>query len=435
MSRFTGLRVPTLAVCGLLASSAVSAAQAQDLLESAVYSTHGHGTAVAVSLRLAAGTQDDPAGLEGTAVLLARILEDQAARALDPATSLLSAEVHRTTTVFTLLTLPEGWKRAWRSVDSVLFHAALDPTLLGVRRSELLERLTFEEGSPILDFEREAVGLFAEPGSPWARPVRGTPASVAAIDVMTLEAYRVAQYRPAAAALAVVGPVEANTQFRELPDTAAADADSVGVLPDSLAPTAGADQPSAPVQTEVPWLVGDRVNLVRDVTSTWITVGYPVPPELPHTHLELVAHLLMEELDPVPPDPDRYDVAVRIDQTPRGSMLLIEATVFPEAADRWEQRILGEVRRLADTLIPDDFFRWRRRRFRTARLLEQASPEAEAARITSDLLREGIVRNMDVSIWDLDAEALQAAAASLGEPRIFRYGPDLGQEGTGGSAR
>jgi hypothetical protein len=388
-----------------------------------------------VSLRLAAGAQDDPTGLEGAAVLLAQILEDQAARALDPATSVVTAQVHRTTTVFTLLTLPEGWQHAWRAVDSVLFRADLDPTLLGVRRAELLERLTFEVGSPILDVEREAVGVFAERGSPWARPVRGTLTSVVAIDVTTLEGYRSAHYRPEAAALAVVGPVEANTPSLEEPDSATVEADSVAVAPDSLAPTVGADRTVPRVPREVPWLVGDRVDLVRDVTSTWITVGYPVPPELPRTHLELVAHLLMEELDPVPPDPDRYDVAVRIDQTPRGSLLVIEATVFPEAADRWEQRILGEVRRMAAAPIPDDFFRWRRRRFRTARLLEQAAPEAEAARITSDLLREGLARNMDVAIWDLDASALQAAAASLGEPRIFRYGPDLGQEGAGGSLR
>jgi predicted Zn-dependent peptidase len=387
-----------------------------------------------VSLRLAAGAQDDPPGLEGAAVLLAQILRDQAARTLDPATSVLTAEVHRTTTVFTLLTLPDGWAQAWRAVHSVLFQADLDPTLLDVRRSELLERLTFEAGSPILDAEREAVGVFAERGSPWARPVRGTLTSVTAIDITTLEGYRSAQYRAEAAAIAVVGPVEADTPSSTAPDSVPVGADSVASVSDSLPPTLGAG-PTSPVRGETPWLVGDRVNLVRDVTSTWITIGYPVPPELQRTHLELVAHLLTEELDPVPPDPDRYDVAVRIDQTPRGSVLVIEATVFPEAADRWEERILAEVRRLAAAPIPDDFFRWRRRRFRTARLLEQAAPEAEAARMTADLLREGTVRNMDVSIWDLDAETLQAAAASLGEPRIFRYGPELGQEGARGLLR
>ena len=76
MSRVTGLRVFALAALGLLGSGAVCAAQPQALLESAVYSTHGHGTAVAVSLRLAAGAQDDPMGREGAAVLLAQILEN-----------------------------------------------------------------------------------------------------------------------------------------------------------------------------------------------------------------------------------------------------------------------------------------------------------------------------------------------------------------------
>jgi predicted Zn-dependent peptidase len=391
----------------------------------------------------------DPPGKEGTALMLARVLEAEAGRVLDPARSLLSARVDRTTTVFTLLTLPEGWPGVWQVVDSVIFMGQLDPGSLLGRRQELLERLRFEEGSPVREFERAAVELFADPGSPWARPVRGSMTSVQAIDVGTLSEYRSARYDRSAAALAVVGPLGTAEKTDAPPDTSAARPDSLADSPvppnpeaDSLAAAtdtarAGEGEGLAPARAppprDVPWLTGDRINRIEDVTATWITVGYPVPPDLPRTHLELVAHLLIEELDPVPPDPDRYDIDVRIDRTSRGSMLRIQATVFPEAADRWERRILEAVERLGAAPIGEDFFRWRRRRFRTARLLEQSPPEAEADRVTADLLREGRARDLDLEIWGLTAAALQAAAASLGEPRIFRYGPDLGQEGQGGS--
>jgi hypothetical protein len=155
-------------------------------------------------------------------------------------------------------------------------------------------------------------------------------------------------------------------------------------------------------------------------------VAYPAPGDLPRTRLELIAHLLEEELDPTPPDPDRYSVDVRLEETPGGPVLVVEAAVFPEATARWEGRITGAVRRLAEEPIPEDFFSWRRRRFRTARLLEEAAPEAEAARMTADLLRDGVVRDLGLEIWGLTAAAVVETARALGEPRIFVLGPDLG---------
>jgi hypothetical protein len=140
----------------------------------------------------------------------------------------------------------------------------------------------------------------------------------------------------------------------------------------------------------------------------------------------LVAHLLKEELDPTPPDPDRYSVDVRIEEPPGGPVLVVEAAVFPEATARWEGRITAAVQRLAGAPIAADFFSWRRRRFRTARLLEEGAPEAEAARMTADQQRDGRVRDLGLEIWGLDAAALSAAARALGEPRIFILGPDLG---------
>ena len=168
------------------------------------------------------------------------------------------------------------------------------------------------------------------------------------------------------------------------------------------------------------------------MTSTWLSVAYPAPASLSRTALELVAHLVDEELNPVPPDPDRFWVDVRLVDAPGGPVLVIDASVLPEAADRWEDRITRVVRGLSERRMEEDFFRWRRRRFRTTRLLDEARPEAEAERMAVDLHRSGAARLLGVEIWTLDGEALQHAAASLGEPRILRFGPDLGPQDGGG---
>ena len=116
---------------------------------------------------------------------------------------------------------------------------------------------------------------------------------------------------------------------------------------------------------------------------------------------------------------------VRVEETPAGAVLMVEASVFPESAERWEARILGAMEGLATQVTPDDFFAWRRRRFRAARLVEEAAPEVEARRITADLLRDGRMRDLGVEIWSLRPEAVQAAARALGPPRIMLLGPDL----------
>ncbi|MDP2957614.1 MAG: hypothetical protein Q8N53_14405 [Longimicrobiales bacterium] len=369
-------------------------------------SSHIHGTIVAVALRLHAGSQDDPEGFAGTAWLLARVLEDQVKRTLGPSQGVFTAQVERATTVFTLLAEPSAWASAWAIADAVLFDTPIDAGLLDSHKAALLDQLEFEAGSPFGDFEAEAAGLLAEPGSPFSRPPRGTAESLPGVGPGTLEAYRSAFHRRDLAAQAIVGPLPPEN-------------------PSARSPAAERPTP------DIAWVTGDRVFLARDVTNTWIAVAYPAPAALPRTHLEVVAHLLEEELDPTPPAADRYDVDVRLQETPHGSVLVVEASVLPEAAAAWEERILAAVEGLASEPIGEDFFRWRRRRFRAARLLEESAPEVEARRITADMLREARVRDLGVEIWSLDARALLSAARSLGPPRVFLMGPDLRQEGSG----
>lgn len=379
------------------------------------WSAHPHGTAVAVGLRIPVGSADDPEGLEGSAWVLAATLEDQVKRALGTKAAVFSGSVERGSTVFTLLAEPSEWERAWAVADSVLFGATLDPTLVQRHRAALLERLTFEAGSPVRTFEAEAARLLSRAGSRYVRPQRGTHASLTAITLGSLEALRGSAWRRERGAVAVVGPLTLAP-----PSGGAAEPGAGEVAP---------GRPVLPADGEAPWSTRERRVVVQDVTNAWVTVAYPAPAGIPRTHVELVAHLISEELDPFPPAAERYSAAARIEDTPAGAVLVVEASVFPEAAELWEERILRLVDRLGREPMGADFFAWRRRRFRAACLLQQAAPEEEARRMTADLLREGRVRDLGGDIWALDARAAQAAASALGPPRILVVGPDLHQGG------
>ncbi len=398
-----GVAAAGLALLALVAASPPARAQETGPYARVAVSRHAVGTMVAVSLRVPAGSRDDQDGYGGTAWLLAHVLARQADSTLDPGQATLSVTVGRGSTLFTLLAVPEAWRACWGAVDSVLFRAPLDVDDLQAERRDLLERLSFENHSPERDFGEAVAELLAKPGDPWARPVRGTAESVGAVTPANLSLFRSDHYHARSAVLALVGPL------------------GEGPVPEAADTTL----PAPP--TGMAWRTGARTVHTQDVTSTWIAVAYPAPADLSRTTLEMLAHLVDEELDPTPPAPDRYSVDVRIEDAPGGPVLLVEATVFPEASDRWEKRILDTVAALARKPMQADFFRWRRRRFRTERLLAEAAPEAEANRLTADLLREGRARDLDAETWGLDAEAVASAARSLGEPRILRLGPDLGE--------
>lgn len=412
--RFAGATLLTLAVLGGpaapgLGAQAPAPATARASLADfgltgfadAAVRPHEDGTMVAVAVRIPVGSADDPDGRGGTAWLTARTLEAQAAATLDASDAVLTAEVQRSHTTYTLLATPDAWRQAWLETSVLLFDAPLRPDLFSAQRAALLARMTFERGSPARDFRQEAVAMLGEPGSPWVRPLQGSPATLDSITAAGAEAWRDGAYRRSTGTAAVVGPVPP-----------------------------GPERVDAPARDTVAqaWYVGTRVPLDREVTSTWLAVAYPAPAGTSRTALELVAHMIEEELDPVPPDPDRFGVEVRLEDAPRGTVLVIEASVLPEAADRWEARIQSAVARLSEDVIADDFFRWRRRHFRAHRLLEEARPEAEARRVADDLARSGRVRDLPTEIWSLDGRTLRDTAAALGEPRILRFGPDLRQQ-------
>jgi len=360
------------------------------------------GTVVSIVVRIPSGSADDQEGFGGTAWLLGHLLADRADEAAGPGTS-VAVQVSRGETLFTVLSLPGGWVDAWSHVESVIFGEAPEAVDVDRGRQALQHDLTFDQGSPVRNFEMEAARIIAPTSHPWARPIRGTPQTLGNVSELSLRLFAGNYYQPHAATVSVVGP----RSF---------------VSPTPPRPAGG----ERPARLEPAWSVGQRFRLDQDITNSWIAVAWPVDPELPRTSLEFLVHLLAEQLDPAPPDPDRYSVDVRLEETPGGPVVVVEAAIFPEAADRWEARILDQAALLAREAMDDDFFGWRRRRFRTARLLTESRPEAKAARIAHDIARSGAARDLPMEIWDLESADLLGAARALGEPRILRLGPDLG---------
>jgi len=399
--------VVLLVSAGLTAAAGLPATVDAQIPDTARYgavatSLHPRGTVVSIGVRISAGSAADQEGFSGTAWLLGQVLAHRAEAAGGPGTT-VSVDVSPGETLFTILTLPERWFDAWSRVESVIFGALPEGADIEERREELLDDLAFDAGSPVRNFELEALRLISPTGHPWARPTRGTPETLTNVSALSLRLFAANNYRADAATVSVVGPR--------------------GVVSPSPVQAAGAPAPPA---TGTAWLAGARFELQQDITNTWIAVAWPVAPDVGRTSLEFLAHLLTEQLDPQPPDPDRYSLDVHIEDTPTGPVVMVEAAVCPEAADRWEARILSATDVLAGRVMDEDFLGWRRRRFRTARLLAESRPEAEAVRIARDLVRDGAARLLSIEIWDLDATDLHQAARALGEPRILRLGPDLG---------
>ncbi len=381
-----------------------SAASAQTPYAAFATETRERATVVTVGLAVPAGTEHDQPGYEGTAWLLGNALARQASVGGDR----VHASVGRSATVYTLTSTPRGWREAWRRLERTIFRDPLAGEHLEAVRSELLLQLRFRQGSPVADFEREWVTMLADPGHPWVRPAQGSPETLSLIGTFHAELLRGNRYRTDASGLAVVGPEPVTPS------------DAGVSTPDSVAPA---------VPTGVAWRVGDRTSITQEVTSAWIAVGYPAPSGAARTALEFVAHLALEALDPAPPDPDRYSVDARIIDAPGGPVLLVEAAVLPEAADRWEALILGRMSALEATPPRDEFFRWSRRRFRARRLVTDSDPEVAVARLAVDLLRDRAARSLLDEIDSLTVESVASLLRGLGETRVFRLGPDLGLQG------
>jgi hypothetical protein len=372
-------------------------------------------TVVATTVTFPVGSGDDPNGLGGTAWLVGRTLEAMAQEALGEGAA-AAVEVLRGQLHATLLAPPSSWESDFQTFATVLMRRELAADRFEAERAGLLSRLTFEAGAPVREFEVEAARLYASGEQDWARPPEGDLESLPAVTLDDLAQFRRRHLNADDVAVAVVGPVD--------PEAAVGVTSTIRDRSSSSSASSRRDAGAG-----VAWATGDRLALPRDITNTSLAVAYPLPAGHDRTTAEFLAHVLQEKLNPVPPDPGVYRAEVQVVDAPTGALLVIEAAVFPEVGDRWERQIATAVQETAGgDPYEDVYFPWQQRRFRSAAMQRDATPEGLSRRLASDLLRGGATRDVDADIRTLTAEGLVTLATTLGQPRVLFFGPDLGAD-------
>jgi zinc protease len=207
-------------------------------------------TTPAVSLLavVRAGGYDDPVGREGTAALVARVLDrgtpartaDVIADELDGRGASLSVSAGRHQVGVAAACLVEDFSPVLAIAADILRAPAFPETDVTTRRAEILTTIRQEDDDPA----SVAVNRFMEElygAHPYARRVRGTADSVGRLGQADLRAFHARWFTPAALTVVVVGSLQAD---RMVDHVAAAFGDWSGdgtprplTVPDTDAPT------------------------------------------------------------------------------------------------------------------------------------------------------------------------------------------------------
>lgn len=406
-----------------------------------VLDTDPEARILAVSILFPAGSSRDPVGREGTAALLASVLRLQARGALGRHQAALETELSENDLLVTLLTPYDAWREAIITLEMLLYEAPLSQTAFAGARSEILEVLAFESGAPVRAFELERARLLLGPDAWGARPILGSPDALASITLADLETFRATHLRTEGATLAAHGPVEAaelasllSSDIEELSERSRAGRRS------EAPPGSGEQLPPAPlllhlgphVETEIPppgarpaaWEEGKRILVDRELTSSWISAAFPFPRETPDLLLQFLAHLVREELTPVPPERGLFHADASTMEIEGAPVLVLTASIDPQITLAWEERLVGVMGRMAVEPPDGAFFGLAKRRFRTQALLELALPEARVEWMARRRAA-GLPHSPDLvgEIWGLNRSAVMRTAELAGPAHVIVYGP------------
>ena len=170
--------------------------------------------AVTILVGLRAGAYYDPDGLEGTAALLARVLDrGTASRSaadiadeLDGRGASLSVIAGRHQLTVSATCLAEDFDHIFALVGDVIRHPLLDPREVETRRAELLTAILQDEDDPAA-VAIDVVMARLYPHHPYGRRPRGTAATVQRIAQADLLKFHQTWFTPEGTTVVVVGDV------------------------------------------------------------------------------------------------------------------------------------------------------------------------------------------------------------------------------------
>ena len=171
--------------------------------------------AVTISAAMSTGSLCDPLGAEGTAHLLARVLDrgagartgDEVADVLDLHGVSPSITVSRHTTTVTCDCLAEDVETMLELVVDMLRAPACSDADTEICRGQLLTRLRQDEDSPATRALEAVMPLLYGEDHPYGRRPKGSPATVQSIDRTQLLEFHAARFPPDRLTVVLVGDI------------------------------------------------------------------------------------------------------------------------------------------------------------------------------------------------------------------------------------
>lgn len=310
-------------------------------------------------------------------------------------------------------------------------------------RQERLARLLFERDSPVGEVRAAERSLLYGADDPRARPPEGTPSSVEAIDAQSLDVWRRQTFAGEGASVVVVEPesvgvvAEGASGAVGPDDVTRGGIDTLGMagmpgttgqvppvrlVRDGTTPDSAHSAVSPAAPSPVLWTLGERQAVVREVTSHWVSVYWPLPAGADPGLVEALVHEVRARLGARPPEPGVFDTQVDRVVWGDGEVLRVRRVVLPELADRAETRVISTVEALK-TPLGSLAFSMLRRRFVSERLIETAPPEAEARERSQRQAGGRSTAEFPFVAGPPSAEELAELARELGPPRVLSFGP------------
>ncbi len=170
---------------------------------------------VALNLSVRTGSADDPPGGEGTAHLLARVIDrgtttrtaDEIAELLDSRGTSLSVVVSRHQFSFVCTCLAEDFEMVLDLLAEMLMAPALPEAEIATRKGEVITALRQDEDSPSARALEGVRGLLYGADHPYGRRAKGSVEIVEAITRSALETFHTAHVAPSALSVVVAGDV------------------------------------------------------------------------------------------------------------------------------------------------------------------------------------------------------------------------------------
>lgn len=410
MRRFIGWVAPLLAIIVIVvphtALAQERASTSEELKRIRVVPEPG-APVVAATILIALDVSAEPASRAGLANLAARAIVAPARPGLDSMSVRLEVDVRKDAVSFTLVSAPDAWQDALRTLLVALFRDAPRGSAVTAERDAIVSNLRARATNPADAVERLIDRAVFGEEHPWGRPVTGTLETVEALGIEEVDDFLREHFTSERAVATVIGPVDAEPAL---------------II---LEPFVGEGRLVVDLESPDP----SRTPLHEEYNSitTWISTSYRFPGTGDIDALRMAAGLIADRMAFGPRSRAVYNTRSDVLRYADGGELRFELVVPPEETDRWARQLQTTVSDLGNQTFTRAEFARLERNHRGERLLALLPPERrvqEHARAIMLSHANGSLSN-DLVPGPVTAERLTEAVRALSPPVEVRLGPVL----------